>query len=114
MSFVFVPHPRNERSLRGLRAGERDRVDAPGAPPRMCRTETLTCVKTGVRRAGTSRASGRQPGAGGLSTFAATCPPDRQWRWKMDRFRSEEHTSELPSLMRISYDGFCGKKKKPL
>src|SRR3546814_5231844 len=25
--------------------------------------------------------------------------------------RSEEHTSELPSLMRISYAGFCLKKK---
>src|SRR3546814_5148550 len=28
------------------------------------------------------------------------------------RFRSEEHTSELQSLMRISYAGFCLKKKK--
>src|SRR3546814_9277523 len=27
--------------------------------------------------------------------------------------RSEEHTSELQSLMRISYDVFCLKKKKP-
>src|SRR3546814_3523539 len=26
--------------------------------------------------------------------------------------RSEEHTSELPSLMRISYDVFCLKKNK--
>src|SRR3546814_4901877 len=29
-----------------------------------------------------------------------------------DRFRSEEHTSELQSLMRISYAVFCLKKKK--
>src|SRR3546814_4232494 len=28
--------------------------------------------------------------------------------------RSEEHTSELQSLMRISYAVFCLKKKKPL
>src|SRR3546814_3829462 len=28
------------------------------------------------------------------------------------RHRSEEHTSELQSLMRISYAGFCLKKKK--
>src|SRR3546814_2930038 len=28
------------------------------------------------------------------------------------RFRSEEHTSELQSLMRISYDVFCLNKKK--
>src|SRR3546814_4192648 len=27
-------------------------------------------------------------------------------------YRSEEHTSELQSLMRISYAGFCLKKKK--
>src|SRR3546814_2629024 len=30
----------------------------------------------------------------------------------IDRFRSEEHTSELQSLMRISYAVFCLKKKK--
>src|SRR3546814_9515014 len=29
-------------------------------------------------------------------------------------FRSEEHTSELPSLMRISYAVFCLQKKKPI
>src|SRR3546814_6461098 len=34
----------------------------------------------------------------------------RQARWKT--FRSEEHTSELQSLMRISYAVFCLKKKK--
>src|SRR3546814_7218434 len=28
--------------------------------------------------------------------------------------RSEEHTSELQSLMRISYADFCLKKKKPI
>src|SRR3546814_6140724 len=28
--------------------------------------------------------------------------------------RSEEHTSELQSLMRISYAGFCLKKKKQI
>src|SRR3546814_8705290 len=31
-----------------------------------------------------------------------------------DRFRSEEHTSELQSLMRISYAVFCLKKKKQI
>src|SRR3546814_5570929 len=30
-----------------------------------------------------------------------------------NRVRSEEHTSELQSLMRISYAVFCLKKKKP-
>src|SRR3546814_5197786 len=31
---------------------------------------------------------------------------------RVDRHRSEEHTSELQSLMRISYAVFCLKKKK--
>src|SRR3546814_6477836 len=31
---------------------------------------------------------------------------------RMTRYRSEEHTSELQSLMRISYAVFCLKKKK--
>src|SRR3546814_9507892 len=31
---------------------------------------------------------------------------------RRDTFRSEEHTSELQSLMRISYAVFCLKKKK--
>src|SRR3546814_4927247 len=33
-------------------------------------------------------------------------------RDRRDRLRSEEHTSELQSLMRISYAVFCLKKKK--
>src|SRR3546814_7465728 len=41
---------------------------------------------------------------------------DRQLAARRDRlgrgFRSEEHTSELQSLMRISYAVFCLKKKK--
>src|SRR3546814_3502703 len=32
---------------------------------------------------------------------------------RLRSFRSEEHTSELQSLMRISYAVFCLKKKKP-
>src|SRR3546814_10049136 len=32
--------------------------------------------------------------------------------WEGNQVRSEEHTSELQSLMRISYAVFCLKKKK--
>src|SRR3546814_8381610 len=35
----------------------------------------------------------------------------RRYQWS-DMIRSEEHTSELQSLMRISYAVFCLKKKK--
>src|SRR3546814_10192489 len=33
-------------------------------------------------------------------------------KWQLSIMRSEEHTSELQSLMRISYAVFCLKKKK--
>src|SRR3546814_134766 len=39
----------------------------------------------------------------------------KSWSWSEDGLqltRSEEHTSELQSLMRISYAVFCLKKKK--
>src|SRR3546814_3606078 len=35
-------------------------------------------------------------------------------RWDLSGARSEEHTSELQSLMRISYAVFCLKKNKPI
>src|SRR3546814_8072294 len=38
--------------------------------------------------------------------------PSPELRARALPFRSEEHTSELQSLMRISYDVFCLKKKK--
>src|SRR3546814_9150634 len=34
------------------------------------------------------------------------------WPWRPRRQRSEEHTSELQSLMRISYAVFCLKNKR--
>src|SRR3546814_1228623 len=41
------------------------------------------------------------------------CTVDREPHQLAHRdFRSEEHTSELQSLMRISYADFCLKKKK--
>src|SRR3546814_6766101 len=43
---------------------------------------------------------------------APTRPPDLGFPLLPHRARSEEHTSELPSLMRISYAVFCLKKKK--
>src|SRR3546814_10332236 len=42
----------------------------------------------------------------------AARPDDRRRILHPGPHRSEEHTSELQSLMRISYAGFCLKKKK--
>src|SRR3546814_8628214 len=52
-----------------------------------------------------------------MSDLGKTCGRGAQHRTTMDFlllawFRSEEHTSELQSLMRISYAVFCLKKKK--
>src|SRR3546814_5360107 len=51
------------------------------------------------------RTPGRRPGCGSRRS------PGRDSRDSRGT-RSEEHTSELQSLMRISYDVFCLKKKK--
>src|SRR3546814_8918929 len=42
--------------------------------------------------------------------LAYNCSPSFNWKQNLDR--SEEHTSELQSLMRISYAVFCLKKKQ--
>src|SRR3546814_10436130 len=53
------------------------------------------------------------------ATFGITCDTRSKpygWRWpkgKARLSRSEEHTSELQSLMRISYAVFSLKKNKP-
>src|SRR3546814_3934505 len=85
-------------------------------PPRSTRTDTLFPYTTlfrsnnscgRIRRAGEARArcqrARRRPEeARGAVVFQENC------RLR----RSEEHTSELQSLMRISYAVFCLKKKK--
>src|SRR3546814_1670157 len=60
----------------------------------------------------------RLPGAGGASEIAGSCREvfivaRQNARSFVEKIgRSEEHTSELQSLMRISYAVFCLKKKK--
>src|SRR3546814_3430727 len=51
---------------------------------------------------------------GRLATLSAPCDPEELFlSGNRDlHLRSEEHTSELQSLMRISYAVFCLKKKK--
>src|SRR3546814_2146292 len=55
----------------------------------------------------------REKGGGGaVDTAPADAENVCEFAHALDR-RSEEHTSELQSLMRISYAVFCLKKKKP-
>src|SRR3546814_10112183 len=52
--------------------------------------------------------------AGGLSVSGSFPSLGESQARRTDRARSEEHTSELQSLMRISYAVFCLTKKKTL
>src|SRR3546814_6333890 len=67
-----------------------------------------------VRNMGLSPASARRRQSAKAS--APCCPARTYWRETgyvcQEKRRSEEHTSELQSLMRISYAVFCLKKKK--
>src|SRR3546814_5133315 len=80
-------------------------------PPRSTRTDTLfpyTTLFRSAARAGRLPAHQRQDVGRTLSGRAGAAIPDRRTHL---RLRSEEHTSELQSLMRISYAVFCLKKK---
>src|SRR3546814_5774849 len=90
-------------------------------PPRSTRTDTLFPYTT-LFRSREDR-DDEQPDQGGSSRFT-TCLDKMSMRIVVPRVvvaeigtvveirRSEEHTSELQSLMRISYAVFCLKKKK--
>src|SRR3546814_6066799 len=83
-------------------------------PPRSTRTDTLFPYTTLFR-------SGVCTATRAVASLSACCCPawlvERRWSNQNQRdistvVRSEEHTSELQSLMRISYAVFCLKKKK--
>src|SRR3546814_6567143 len=99
-------------------------------PPRSTRTDTLFPYTTLFRSSGSAAVAVRmpwvmtRPAAAApcrkrrRSTFQSICPlllSDADYAFGVHvstHFRSEEHTSELQSLMRISYAVFCLKKKK--
>src|SRR3546814_1926913 len=89
-------------------------------PPRSTRTDTLFPYTTLFRSPGVSAALCRPCQPAGVSRVAARAGayggrrPARHPAGgaRQAPARSEEHTSELQSLMRISYAVFCLKKKK--
>src|SRR3546814_6766634 len=80
-------------------------------PPRSTRTDTLfpytSLFRSPVTRDQLTALESRMR-AEGKTNYSV-------WPAAIDRvaYRSEEHTSELQSLMRISYAVFCLKKKNP-
>src|SRR3546814_4413882 len=95
--YAHPGHPRDrDRATghgrrKGERAGRRDRLVAVEAGVEAARVDGGK-LRTGVLRMGRVAEGALQREVGGL--------------------RSEEHTSELQSLMRTSYAVFCLKKKK--
>src|SRR3546814_2571958 len=95
-------------------------------PPRSTRTDTLFPYTTLFRSASlhgsarpgegdrVSRRTTRrgEPRARRAASAAPRCRRSRKDSPRRRHGRSEEHTSELQSLMRISYAVFCLKKKK--
>src|SRR3546814_2565470 len=104
-------------------------------PPRSTRTDTLfpytTLFRSELRTARTRSGDVHRPGDRGPGSRTRLLPPRRDDEQEaasahggdhgttLDvlgggavRARSEEHTSEIQSLMRISYAVFCLKKKK--
>src|SRR3546814_1751422 len=91
---------RGRRGLRRHPAGAGAPTDVVGSG---------TACSTGGRQRG-RKGLGRgplRPCRGPEAAFS-----ERSKRWLNPTERSEEHTSELQSLMRISYAVFCLKKKK--
>src|SRR3546814_5322216 len=82
-------------------------------PPRSTRTDTLFPYTTLFRShaAAWRRLAPRQQTGGGYGRNPLV-PARSSGHEPATGDRSEEHTSELQSLMRISYAVFCLKKKK--
>src|SRR3546814_8870505 len=85
-------------------------------PPRSTRTDTLfpytTLFRSPGRCAWISARSASDPVTSPTFGTSAETRHERASSASRATRRSEEHTSELQSLMRISYAVFCLKKKK--
>src|SRR3546814_7900463 len=103
-------------------------------PPRSTRTDTLfpyttlfrsklamAVTQQGFTAQSANQGWGKEGGSHGVTPRQQAIDKRFEWvttgairttRWPSETGRSEEHTSELQSLMRISYAVFCLKKKK--
>src|SRR3546814_6085326 len=106
----------NSFGARRPSAGDREDGRSPGS-------ELLPALAFPACGPVASRERGRSPYSRGGGTGLSPASRFTSWRGtvdrrmtatrgKGDRPRSEEHTSELQSLMRISYAVFCLKKKR--
>src|SRR3546814_8903115 len=92
----------DRRALRGERdRGDVLRFDFPATPQRLAAIDDCTPIDFGILF-----------GPARLRRFIGFCEDLLRLGKQFALCRSEEHTSELQSLMRISYAVFCLKKKK--
>src|SRR3546814_2059124 len=81
-------------------------------PPRSTRTDTLFPYTTLFRSQEAAVVEDRMGDRDDMGVDAFQVEQDVEMqRTRLQAFRSEEHTSELQSLMRISYAVFCLKTK---
>src|SRR3546814_4445318 len=108
-----MPHSfptRRSSDLEGTAAGGQDERPA-GEQPRD--HPALALAKIALAKAREDVGDGHAGGALDLVVGVGEGQAEPLCETAADRrFRSEEHTSELQSLMRISYAVFCLKKKK--
>src|SRR3546814_5712976 len=107
-----IGRPQRLDGAHGEQAGiARTGTDKDDAPTRAGIEKTWHGGESGVRGAACQFILAWGRGSGAFDTN--TCAPAKAGaRTASLRQRSEEHTSELQSLMRISYAVFCLKKKK--
>src|SRR3546814_2214558 len=95
------------------------------SPPTVRDAPTFSHLVSGVKRlrnasriSGTVAHSRKKVSTSSIASFILSLPsyasPTPPYGMALRVMRSEEHTSELQSLMRISYAVFCLKKKKIL
>src|SRR3546814_4351483 len=80
-------------------------------PPRSTRTDTLFPYTTLFRSTGWSATLAKRSALADTACSRRVGSPSARDSRTSQGCRSEEHTSELQSLMRISYSVFCLKKK---
>src|SRR3546814_1885526 len=92
---------------------DQNQCDWPAAPKIVAHCSAISCSSfAGMIRTATSAPDEAMLKAPALLASASQVMPSQVRRAQMRARRSEEHTSELQSLMRISYAVFCLKNTK--
>src|SRR3546814_7612579 len=84
-----------------------------GLPEPLSKFRSASCLRKVAEQRSTHSLQMKTPGpAMRLRTSDCELPHNEPWSSSFFGPRSEEHTSELQSLMRVSYDVSCSKKQK--